>query len=226
MNEVFSPSETKFNVSEIFFSIQGEGLRAGMPCVFVRFQGCELRCSWCDTDYALEIKHIETMMTGKEILEKVVSFNCRFVTFTGGEPLLQNHSRDLISFFCESDFLVAVETNGHQDISKLDKRAIRIMDLKCPLSGMEKKNNYQNINFLTTNDEVKFVIAGLEDYNWAKTKVQEYRLDLLVAAIHFSPVTGKVSPQELAEWILRDNLPVRFQLQLHKYIWSPDKRGV
>lgn len=219
-------SKLKFNVSEIFYSIQGEGTRAGLPCIFVRLQGCKLRCSWCDTPYALDINQTETIMTGQEIIDKIKSIPCNFVEFTGGEPLEQSEIKSIMTYLCDNDYTVAIETSGYIDLSDLNKRIIKIMDIKCPDSKMHKKNRYENINYLSKNDEVKFVIASLKDYVFAKEKVLEYKLNEKCNAVLFSPVFGKISNLELAELILADNLPVRFQLQFHKYIWEPSKRGV
>jgi len=216
----------KFNVSEIFYSIQGEGTRAGLPCIFVRLQGCLLRCSWCDTPYALELNQAETMMTGQEIIDQIKSINCNFVEFTGGEPLEQPEIKQIMNYLCDNNYEVAIETAGYIDLGDLDSRIIKIMDIKCPDSKMHKKNNYDNINYLTDNDEVKFVISSINDYVWAKDKVIEYKLNEKCKSVLFSPVFGKISNLELAELILADNLPVRFQLQFHKYIWEPNKRGV
>lgn len=218
--------DLKFNISEIFYSLQGEGTRAGLPCVFVRLQGCELRCSWCDTEYALDLKKKELMLNGKQIFEKVSNYDCNFVTFTGGEPLMQKSLIPLMSFFCDKGFTVALETNGHQDISEIDSRVIKIMDLKCPGSEMSKNNRFGNIKFLTKNDEIKFVIANRADFEWAKEIIQKYSLAGKVAAILFSPVFGSISAEELAQWILDTHLPFRFQLQLHKFIWGQNTRGV
>ncbi len=215
-----------FNVSEIFYSIQGEGTRAGLPCIFVRLQGCRLRCSWCDTPYALELNQVETIMTGKKIIDQIKSINCNFVEFTGGEPLEQPEIKQIMNYLCDNNYEVAIETAGYIDLGDLDSRIIKIMDIKCPDSKMSKKNNYDNINYLTANDEVKFVISSLDDYVWAKDKVIEYKLNEKCKSVLFSPVFGKISNLELAELILADNLPVRFQLQFHKYIWEPNKRGV
>ncbi len=215
-------SSLNFNVSEIFYSIQGEGTRAGERCIFVRMQGCLLRCVWCDTPYALELKKQEIMMNGKDIYHKIKEYNCKFVEFTGGEPLEQPDIIHIINRLLKENYTVAIETAGYKDVSILDEKVIKIMDLKCPDSKMSNKNNYNNIKYLTKNDELKFVISSENDYNWAKYKIEEYK----VGTILFSPAFGQLNYKQLAEWILRDNLNVRLQLQLHKYIWSPDTRGV
>ncbi|MCX7879683.1 MAG: 7-carboxy-7-deazaguanine synthase QueE [Ignavibacteria bacterium] len=216
----------KYNVSELFVSIQGEGTRAGLPCFFVRLHGCELRCRWCDTPYALDLKERATIISGEDILNKIRSSGIKFVTITGGEPLNQRAVLPLMKYLCENDFTVVLETNGHLDISEVDKKVIKIMDLKCPGSKMEKFNNYKNIEYLDKKDEIKFVIADQADYNWAKNKIYELNLQKYVGTILFSPVWKECDPAQLSEWILKDNLPVRLNLQLHKYIWGPDKRGV
>lgn len=218
--------ENIFNVSEIFYSIQGEGSRAGLPCTFIRMQGCRLRCSWCDTPYALELKQKEVEMSGQDILNKIEEIGCNFVEFTGGEPLEQELVKDLMRELCDRDYTVAVETSGYIDISDLDKRITKILDIKCPDSNMSKKNKYENIDSLTKNDEVKFVLASEKDYNWACEIVKKYQLPDRVNSVLFSPVFGKLDYKYLAERILADKLNVRMQLQLHKFIWEPDKRGV
>lgn len=215
-----------FNISEIFYSIQGESSRAGMPCVFVRFQGCEIRCSWCDTAYSLDIKQKELSYKGIEIIREIEMYNCNYILFTGGEPLYQPNTVDLMNFLADSGYLVSVETNGHQDISMIDNRVVKILDLKCPGSGMEKYNNYKNLDYLTNIDEIKFVIKDKNDYLWAKEKVINLNLNDKVYNVIFSPVFNQMDYQELANWILADNLPVRMQLQIHKYIWEPNQRGV
>lgn len=216
----------KFNVSEIFYSIQGEGSRAGLPCLFVRLQGCMLRCSWCDTPYALDIRQKEHEMTGSGIIDEIMEYKCRFIMFTGGEPLQQKDVIHLIKYLCEQDYTVAIETNGHVHTGDIDSRAIKILDLKCPGSGMNKFNNYDNLNILNRHDEIKFVIKDDNDYEWAKEKIIEYSLYDKVDTILMSPVFGIMEPVRLAKLILRDSLPVRLQLQMHKFIWEPETRGV
>ncbi len=218
--------ETPLKISEIFYSVQGEGSRAGLPCVFIRLQGCGLRCVWCDTPYALDHSSGGTMRDAGSILEEVRRIPCPFVEFTGGEPLEQAECLPLMTRFCDEGYTVAVETGGHVDISSVDPRVIRIMDLKCPGSGMMKKNRYENIACLTRRDEVKFVIADETDYRWAAETAARYDLPSRCGEVLFSPVFGAAPSRDLAEWILRDRLRVRFQLQLHKYIWDPGRRGV
>lgn len=216
----------KYNVNEIFYSIQGEGSRAGLPCVFVRMQGCLLRCTWCDTPYALDRKQTEKLMTIDEILEEVESHNCKFLMLTGGEPLEQKNIDELVKSALNRGMEVVIETNGQQDIGKVSNKAVKILDLKCPGSAMHKKNDYSNIEKLDKKDEVKFVIKNRQDYDWAVEKCNEYDLFNRVSEVLMSPVFGEIEPVDLANWILQDSLPVRMQMQLHKYIWEPSTRGV
>ncbi len=219
-------SKLELNVSEIYISIQGEGLRSGELCTFIRLHGCMLRCVWCDTPYALDVKKGGIKMNAGEILEKVETLNCSFIEFTGGEPLMQANVIPLMSYFCDLGYIVAIETNGHCDISKLDKRIIKIMDIKCPDSKMSKFNNYENIQYLTEQDEIKFVINSRADFDWAKSILEKYELNKRVGAVLFSPVFGQIDLKEFARWIIEERLPVRLQLQLHKFIWGADVRGV
>ncbi len=215
----------KFRISEIFFSIQGEGSRAGMPCVFVRMQGCRLRCSWCDTKYALDFNSEYFELNYDELLQEIKKYDCNFIEFTGGEPLEQD-IYGIMTELCNDGFTVAIETSGYIDISKVDKHVIKIIDFKCPDSLMSKKNNFDNINYLTKKDEVKFVIASETDYQFAKKITLEFDLPTKCNTVLFSPVFGEMNYIELVNLILKDNLDVRFQLQIHKYIWGPSKRGV
>jgi len=215
--------ENILTVNEIFFSIQGESSWMGMPCVFVRLTYCDLRCVWCDTEYAF---YEGVDMTIDEVIEKVKSYNCGLVEITGGEPLLQENSLELMKRLCDEKFTVLLETGGHRDISVVDPRVHIIMDVKCPGSKMSHKNRWENISYLTKKDEVKFVIKDRVDYEWAKGVVNKYNLFERVRAVLFSPVFGEIEPSTLAGWILEDKIPVRFQIQLHKYIWSPEARGV
>ena len=216
-----------FDVSEIFFSVQGEGTRAGLPCVFVRLYGCKLRCSYCDTLYAIDRRFpADAVLTGGEILARARAFHCNFVEFTGGEPLEQPNVFPLMKRLCDEGFTVAVETGGHVDISPCDERVIRIIDMKTPSSKMSSMNKYENLDALRLLDEVKFVVGSREDYEWARELTLQRGLAEKTAAVLFSPVFGKIEYKELAAWILEDRLPVRFQLQMHKFIWRPDERGV
>jgi 7-carboxy-7-deazaguanine synthase len=214
------------NISEIFYSIQGEGTRAGLPCVFVRLQGCNLRCTWCDTPYALEIKQIEQIMTFREILEHIKSFNCNFIEFTGGEPLVQSNSIDLMNYLIENGYTVAIETSGSKLIDKLHPEIIKILDIKCPASNMSKFNKIENLKYLNKKDEIKFVISDHGDFDWAMDYISRNNTFAITENILFSPVFGKLEPIVLSQWILATHLPIRLQLQIHKFIWEPDKRGV
>jgi 7-carboxy-7-deazaguanine synthase len=219
-------SEHKFNISEIFFSIQGEGSRAGLPCVFIRLQGCNMRCSWCDTPYGLEVGQIENLMTAQEIINEVKKYNCNFIEFTGGEPLMQSEIVDVINYFCDNNYEVAIETNGYYPYDSISDKAIKIMDLKCPSSLMEKLNNYSNLTKLNKTDEVKFVIGDENDFDWAIQTCEFYDLFNQVDTILFSPVFNIMQPIDLANKILASGKKIRMQLQLHKYIWDPNMRGV
>ena len=214
-----------YKLSEIFYSIQGEGTRAGLPCVFVRMQGCRLRCSWCDTKYSWDLNSGYFEMEHIELLQKIKSYNCNFIEFTGGEPLEQD-IHGIMKELCDSGYTVAIETSGYIDVSTLDKRIVKILDIKCPDSLMSKKNKYENLNYLSKNDEVKFVIASRIDYDFAKQITIEHNLIEKCNSVLFSPVFGSINYEEMVNWILTDNLQVRFQLQMHKFIWHPEKRGV
>ncbi|HVK38094.1 MAG TPA: radical SAM protein [Candidatus Kapabacteria bacterium] len=224
MIQPIAPRHLKLN--EIFFSIQGEGTRAGMPCVFVRLHGCGLRCSYCDTLYAIDHREGGEWRSFEEITEAIDRYPTRFVEFTGGEPLEQPEANVLMRELLDAGYTVAVETGGHVDIATCDPRVIRIVDLKTPSSGMLKRNRMQNIEHLTTLDEVKFVCGSIEDYEWMRDIVREHALPARVAAVLVSPVFGAIEPVALVERILEDGLDVRFQLQMHKFIWEPEARGV
>ncbi len=209
-------------ITEIYKSIQGESTYAGLPCVFVRTTGCNLRCVWCDTEYAF---YGGQKMSLEEVLAKVAEFDCQLVEITGGEPLLQKEVPELARRLLAAGYTVLVETSGERDVSVLDPRVIKIMDLKCPGSGECEKNRWENLEFLTERDEVKFVIKDRRDYDWAVEVVKKYELEKKVRVL-FSPVWGELEPETLARWILEDRLNVRFQIQLHKVIWAPETRGV
>ena len=209
-------------ITEIFFSIQGESSYAGLPCVFVRFTGCPLRCGWCDTASAF---YEGTERSLESILSEVARYDCRLVEITGGEPLAQAEAHGLITALADLGYTVLIETSGAIDIAPVDRRAILIMDLKCPGSAMEDRNRWSNLSLLKPHDEVKFVIKDRVDYDWAVTIVRQYDLGERQRVL-MSPVFGELEPQTLAEWILADRLPVRFQLQLHKFIWDPAARSV
>ena len=209
-------------VNEIYKSIQGESSKAGLPCVFVRLTYCNLRCSYCDSEYAF---YEGEDFSIDEIIEKVKSYNCKLVEITGGEPLFQDDVFDLMNKLCDNGFDVMIETSGSLPIKNIDNRVMIIMDLKCPSSKMMKKNLYENINYLKPNDELKFVIGNREDYDWSKEIIAKYEIDKK-CKILFSVVFGNLQPVELVNWILEDNLEVRFQLQMHKFIWDPKQEGV
>jgi len=209
-------------ITEIFHSLQGESSYAGRPCVFVRLTGCPLRCAWCDTEYAF---HGGTDMSLDEIVARARTFACPLVEVTGGEPLHQPEAFALVRRLCDERFTVLVETSGAIDIAPLDQRAHVILDVKCPGSGMTDRMDWKNLDRVTAKDEVKFVIQDRTDYEWARGLVRERRLDERCTVL-FGPVFGALEPRQLAEWVLADRLPVRLQLQLHKYVWAPDMRGV
>ncbi len=209
-------------VNEIFFSIQGESSQMGLPCVFVRLTECDLRCTYCDTEYAF---YEGEMLSLEHIIERVSSYGCKLVEITGGEPLLQSEVYELMTRLCDRGFSVMLETGGHILVDKVDARVKKIIDMKTPSSGMLRKNDYRNLEIAAPNDEIKFVIGSRLDYDWAKHVIAQYRLTERLTVL-MSVVFGELSPQTLAEWILADRLPVRFQLQMHKYIWSPETRGV
>ena len=209
-------------INEIFHSIQGESSFAGMPCVFVRLTWCNIRCTYCDTEYAF---HEGKEMTVGEIVAAVEAYGCRRVEVTGGEPLFQENVHPLMKRLCDGGYEVLLETGGSLDISGVDPRVRRIVDFKCPSSGMEKKNLWANAALLTPRDEVKFVIGDRRDYEWSKAKIAEHGLAGRCPVL-MSVVFGKLEPAALSEWILADKLDVRFQLQIHKYIWEPARRGV
>jgi len=218
-----------FNVNEIFFSIQGEGTRAGRKCTFIRFQGCLLRCSWCDTPYALERKEKHKSMSENDLLIEIEKNKNKLIMLTGGEPLEQKDIFEFIDLLCSKNFEVTIETNGQADISKVNKNAILIYDIKCPGSKMDKKNNFNNLKHLSEKDEIKFVIKDENDFNWAVNLCKEKKLFSITNNIIFSPVMHDMSPLKLANLLLSPELSdmdIRMQLQMHKYIWDPEKRGV
>ncbi|MFI5127972.1 MAG: radical SAM protein [Candidatus Acidiferrales bacterium] len=226
-------------ITEIFKSIQGESSYAGLPCIFVRLTGCNLRCKWCDTAYAF---HGGTKYSLDEILRRVSEFSCdeesggrnvRLVEITGGEPLLQPDTPELARRLLDAGYTVLIETSGERDISELPREVVKIMDVKCPDSGESGKFNLANLEALEKKDEIKFVIASRRDYDFAREFMAEHRLPERVHEILFSPVFADpagawpaMDARELAEWILAENLPVRLGLQLHKFVWDPAMHGV
>ena len=218
-----SDGELKLTINEIYFSIQGESTWAGWPCVFVRLTFCNLRCTYCDTEYAFYEGKKQSL---GEIVGAVLAYRCPLVEITGGEPLLQKNVVPLMTMLADAGCTVLLETSGAHDISAVDPRVHRIMDLKTPGSGEVERNLWSNLEHLTTRDEVKFVIGSREDYEWSRTQLRQHRLDERCGAVLFSPIFGRIDPREIVEWILADNLPVRFQLQMHKFIWTPTQRGV
>lgn len=210
-------------VNEIFHSIQGESTFAGEPCVFVRLTACDLRCRWCDTPYAF---HEGRKMSIDEVVAAVEAYGCPTVEVTGGEPLLQADVHPLMRRLLEMGKTVLIETGGHRSIADVPEGVIRVMDIKCPGSGESGRVDWENLGRLTGRDQVKFVIADRGDYEYARDIVRREGLSERCDAVLFSPVHGELSPRQLAEWVLGDRLPVRVQLQMHKYIWDPQTRGV
>ena len=209
-------------ITEIFHSIQGESSYVGQPCVFVRLTGCPLRCAWCDTDYAFYGGQERSI---DEVLAQVLDYGCPLVEVTGGEPLVQPDCLPFITRLCDAGYRVLLETGGTVDIEPVDPRAHVILDVKCPGSGMTDRMHWPNLSRLAAKDEAKFVLADRADYDWAREILAQYGVTVRCPVL-FSPVFGSLAVRELAEWILADKLPVRLQIQLHKYIWSPDLRGV
>ena len=209
-------------INEIFHSIQGESSYAGLPCVFVRLTACNLRCTWCDTTYSFN--EGKPLALG-DVIVKVLEYNCPLVEITGGEPLLQPNVYPLMARLCDLGKRVLLETSGSIDVSAVDPRVVKIMDLKCPGSGECDRNCYENIRLLDKKDEVKFVIADRADYDWARRTMTEHQLTRICTVL-FSPVWGVLPLKTLADWVMADQLPVRLQTQLHKHIWGADARGV
>ncbi len=210
-------------VNEIFHSIQGESTHAGRPCVFVRLTACDLRCSWCDTPYAF---HEGRKMSLDEVIAAVEDYRCSLVELTGGEPLLQKDVYPLMARLLESGKTVLVETGGHVSLANVPLSVHKIMDVKCPGSGEAHRMDWSNLDRLSPIDEVKFVIRDRADYEYARDVASKHELNRKVGAVLFSPVHGVLDPRVLSEWVLSDRLPVRVQLQVHKYIWDAQTRGV
>jgi 7-carboxy-7-deazaguanine synthase len=210
-------------INEIFHSIQGESTRAGSPCVFVRLTACDLRCVWCDTPYAFYEGHKRAV---EDVVAEVERIGCPLVEITGGEPLLQADVYPLMESLLAKGHIVLVETGGHLSIERIPRGVIRIVDVKCPGSGEAHRNDWQNLDRLVSDDEVKFVISDRGDYDFARDVIGRYALSGRCASILLSPVHGVLELSDLAAWMLADRLPARLQVQLHKYIWSPTARGV
>lgn len=217
MSDVVNDSP-QLRITEIFYSLQGETKTVGLPTVFVRLTGCPLRCVYCDTTYAFSGGEKISL---DEIVSKVKAYKPRYVTVTGGEPLAQKNCLTLLTMLCDEGYRVSLETSGAMDLSEVDNRVDIVMDLKTPASGELEKNRYENIEKLSAKDQVKFVIANREDYEWSKKQLQDYQLDSHCEVL-FSPVHNESNSVDLANWIIEDNLPVRFQLQLHKILWHDE----
>ncbi|MBB3047370.1 7-carboxy-7-deazaguanine synthase [Litorivivens lipolytica] len=212
-------TDTSLRITEIFYSLQGEALTVGLPTVFVRLTGCPLRCQYCDTEYAF---HGGERLTQAEVLEKVAAFLPRHVCVTGGEPLAQPSCIPLLTALCDAGYEVSLETSGAMPVNKVDPRVSRVVDLKTPDSAESSRNLWDNIPLLTAHDQVKFVICSRRDYDWARLQLDHYQLSDKVGAVLFSPSFGQQNASELADWIVADNLTVRFQLQLHKLLWNDE----
>lgn len=212
--------DATLRISEIFYSLQGEADTVGIPTVFVRLTGCPLRCSYCDTAYAFSGGE---KMSLRQISEQISRYNTRYVTVTGGEPLAQAACIDLMRWLLDAGYHVSLETSGALDVAEVDPRVVKVMDLKTPSSGEVHRNLYRNLDFLSAHDQIKFVIADETDYQWSKQQLEHYQLDQRCQVL-FSPVMSVMPASELADKILADQLPVRFQIQLHKYLWN-DARG-
>ena len=209
-------------INEIYYSVQGESTHSGCPCIFIRLTYCNLRCSYCDTEYAFyDGKDMEIT----DIMSEIKRWDCNLVEVTGGEPLFQDECIDLLNELVNSNYEVMLETGGSLSISDVPKKVVKIVDFKCPSSGMVKKNLWSIVDDLQAHDEVKFVIGNREDFDWAKDRITEYSMDKICTLL-FSPTFGEIDPQQIVEWILAENLPVRMQLQMHKMIWSPEEKGV
>ncbi|MDH5369990.1 MAG: 7-carboxy-7-deazaguanine synthase QueE [Gammaproteobacteria bacterium] len=218
MDKEADESASRLRITEIFYSLQGESRTSGYATVFIRLTGCPLRCEYCDTTYAF--KGGEWVLLN-DILSEVKKYDTKYITVTGGEPLAQKKCITLLKNLCDEGYDVSLETSGALDISKVDKRVSRVMDLKTPASKEEDKNRYENIEFLTPHDQLKFVICDRNDYEWAVAKINEYDL-LSRCEVLFSTSHQQLKPQTLADWILEDQLAVRFQMQLHKYLWNDE----
>ena len=209
-------------INEIYYSIQGESSLAGKPCIFIRLTYCNLRCSYCDSEHAF---YNGEEMDIKNIIKKIKRWPCKLIEVTGGEPLLQEQCIKLLNELIKLRYDVMLETSGSLPLDKVPSKVIKIIDFKCPSSKMEHKNLWEIIKDISCHDEIKFVIGNREDYDWAKEKIYEFKLNE-ICTILFSPVFDLINPKKIVEWILKDNIPVRFQLQMHKIIWDSNKLGV
>ena len=207
----------ELRITEIFFSLQGEARTVGLPTVFIRLTGCPLRCSYCDTTYSFTGGEKYTLTA---IMQQVADYGAKYVCVTGGEPLAQPNCLPLLTALCDAGYYVSLETSGALDVSHVDRRVSKVVDLKTPDSGEAHRNLYENMQHLTANDQIKFVICSRQDYQWAKFKMDEYQLSQRVSDVLLSPSHQQQEPRELAEWILADKLAVRLQVQLHKYLWN------
>ena len=210
-------TQTTLKITEIFYSLQGEARTVGLPTVFVRLTGCPLRCGYCDSEYAF---YGGERLALEDILAQVAAYNPRYVCVTGGEPLAQRDCLILLEKLCDAGYAVSLETSGAMPLEEVDARVSKVMDLKTPGSGEVGRNRWENLPLLGREDQIKFVMCDRADYEWARFKLDEHQLQTRVGEVLFSPSHGQVKPVELAEWILADNLPVRFQLQLHKLLWN------
>jgi 7-carboxy-7-deazaguanine synthase len=209
-------NDNRLKITEIFFSLQGEALTVGIPTTFVRLTGCPLRCQYCDTAYAFSGGE---WMSLDEILEQVASYRTRYVTVTGGEPLAQKPCQELLTMLCDAGYRVSLETSGALDVSAVDARVVKVMDIKTPGSKEERRNRLENIEYIHRQDQIKFVICDEQDYQWSMELLQQYRLNERCEVL-FSPSYDQLAASELADWILRDAAPVRMQMQLHKLLWG------
>lgn len=210
-------TQASLKITEIFYSLQGESSTVGLPTVFVRLTGCPLRCGYCDSEYAF---YGGERLALDEILARVAAYKPTYVCVTGGEPLAQRECLTLLNMLCDAGYMISLETSGALPVEDVDPRVVKVMDLKTPGSGEVWRNRWENIPLLGDRDQIKFVICDRNDYEWARFKLDEHQLATRVAEVLFSPSFGQVAPVQLAEWILADNLPVRFQLQLHKLLWN------
>jgi len=214
--ELLGNDPQRLKITEVFFSLQGEANQVGWPTVFIRLTGCPLRCTYCDTTYSFFGGAWQTI---DELMVQVANYGARHVCVTGGEPLAQKRCLSLLNRLCDAGYAVSLETSGALDVSQVDPRVSKVLDLKCPSSGEMARNRWENLPFLSPNDQIKFVIGSREDYDWARSVLSERALTQ-IATVLFSPVFGQIEPRDLAQWILDDRLPVRFQMQLHKLLWG------